>query len=142
MFGRRQKDSPYSGVIAIFISRILEGKNPQILGDGQQSRDFTYIDDVIRGNILAGKSSASAGKVLNLAAGKPISLIDLTNLMIDISGQKDLQIEYGPIRTGDILHSYGDITQAKDILGFEAEYDALSGFKKYFTYFKDKFYPE
>jgi nucleoside-diphosphate-sugar epimerase len=142
VFGRRQKDSPYSGVIAIFISCILEGKNPVIFGDGQQSRDFTYIKDVIRANILAGQSQASAGKVLNIAAGKPISLIDLTNLMIDLSGHKNLQIEYGPIRTGDILHSYGDIAQAKDILGFEAEFDAVSGFKEYFSYFKNKFYPE
>jgi nucleoside-diphosphate-sugar epimerase len=142
VFGPRQKDSPYSGVIAIFISQIFEGKNPVIFGNGSQSRDFTYIDDVVRVNILAGNSTEAAGKVLNAAAGKPIELKKLTEIMIKASGRENIQIEYGPARTGDILHSYGDITQAKDILGFEAKFDAVSGFQTYFEYFKKKYYPD
>ncbi len=137
VFGQRQKDSPYSGVIAIFIARILEGKNLLIFGDGNQSRDFTYVKDVINGNILAAESKEAAGKVMNIAAGKPISLNELTKIMIELSGKKGIEIQHGPIRTGDILHSYGDITLAKKILGFEAKYDAVSGFKEYLNYYKN-----
>ena len=141
VFGPHQKDSTYSGVIAIFISRIFGGKNPIIFGNGKQSRDFTYVKDVIKANILAGLSKNSGGQVLNIASGKPIDLNTLTQLMIDESGQQGLSIEYGPVRNGDILHSFGDISKAKEILNFKAEYDAVSGFKEYLTYYKAKFYP-
>jgi nucleoside-diphosphate-sugar epimerase len=142
VFGPRQKDSPYSGVIAIFISRIFEGKNPRIFGDGTQSRDFTYVKDVVRANVMASQSKEAAGKVMNIAAGKPIELNELTQIMIDNTGQTHLNIEHGPVRAGDILHSYGDMNRAKEILGYEAEYDAVSGFKEYLHYFRDKFYPD
>lgn len=141
VFGPRQKDSTYSGVMAIFLARIFEGKNPVILGDGTQSRDFTYVKDVVRANILAGLSKNTGGQVLNIAAGKPIDLNVLTKLMIDESGQKNLSIEYGPVRNGDILHSFGDISKAKELLNFDAEYDAVSGLKEYLAYYKAKFYP-
>lgn len=134
VFGPRQKDSPYSGVMAIFLNRILEEKNPIIFGDGSQSRDFTYIKDVIHANILAGNSKQAAGEVLNIASGQPIKLTKLTQIMIDSADKADmLTIEYGPERTGDIKHSYGDITKAKTILNFTASYDAVSGFKEYFN---------
>ncbi|MHA1522412.1 MAG: NAD-dependent epimerase/dehydratase family protein [Promethearchaeota archaeon] len=140
VFGPRQKDSTYSGVIAIFISRIFQHLNPIILGDGTQSRDFSYIKDVIKANLLAGLSKKSAGEVMNIAAGKPINLTDLTNLMIRESGVEGLSIEYGPKRKGDILHSFGDVSKAKEFLGFVAEYDAVTGFKEYLRYYKQKFY--
>jgi nucleoside-diphosphate-sugar epimerase len=130
VFGPRQKDSPYSGVIAIFLARIFEGKNPCIYGDGTQSRDFTYVKDVINANILAATTKRAAGQVMNAAAGKPISMNELTQIMIDESGQKGLKIEHGPVRTGDILHSFGDLTRAKEILGYEPKYDAVSGFRE------------
>ncbi|MCF2141404.1 MAG: NAD-dependent epimerase/dehydratase family protein [Candidatus Lokiarchaeota archaeon] len=136
VFGPRQKDSPYSGVIAIFIARIFEHKNPVIFGDGTQSRDFTYIKDVVRANLLAGLSQKAAGEVMNIAAGKPISLQELTEIMIRESGVDGLKIEYGPIRKGDILHSFGDIKKAQQILSYTAEYDVISGFQEYLNYYK------
>ena len=142
VFGPRQKDSPYSGVIAIFIGKIFEGKNPVIFGDGKQSRDFTYVKDVVRANILAGLSKKAAGQVMNIAAGKPIGMTDLTKIMIESSGQKGIEIEYGPVRTGDIEHSFGDISKAKDLIGYEAEYDAVSGFTEYLAYYKNKYHPD
>lgn len=142
VFGPRQRDSPYSGVIAIFIARIFEGKNPVIFGDGKQSRDFTYVKDVVRANMLAGLSKKAAGKAMNIAAGKPIELNKLTKIMIEASGQKGIEIEYGPVRTGDILHSYGDTSLAKETLDYEAEYDAVSGFQEYLKYYKERYYPD
>ncbi|UYP48032.1 GDP-mannose 4,6-dehydratase [Candidatus Lokiarchaeum ossiferum] len=139
VFGPRQKDSTYSGVIAIFLAQIFEGKNPIIFGDGKQSRDFTYVKDVVRANILAGLSKETAGKVLNIAAGKPIGLTELTKIMIQESGKKNIDIEYTSVRNGDILHSYGDMNLAKQLLGYEAQYDAVSGFKEYLDYYKAKF---
>jgi nucleoside-diphosphate-sugar epimerase len=128
VFGPRQKNSPYSGVIAIFLAKILRGENPMIFGDGTQSRDFTYVKDVIEANMLAGLSTKAAGQILNIAAGKPISMNELTQIMLKACGREDLTIEHGPIRTGDILHSYGDITKAQTILGYTAKFDAVSGF--------------
>lgn len=141
VFGPRQKDSTYSGVIAIFLSKIFAGENPVIFGDGLQSRDFTYIKDVIKANLLAGLSDKAAGEVINIAAGKPITLIELTQIMIDASGVSGLEIEYGPVRTGDIVHSYGDMAKAQTILDYTAEYDAVSGFHEYLAEFKKNMSP-
>lgn len=131
VFGPRQKDSPYSGVIAIFLSKILNGQNPVIFGDGTQSRDFTYVKDVITANILAAEVPEAAGKVFNIAAGKPISMTELTETMIKLCKKPNLKILYDKPRTGDILHSFGDLTLAKKILNFTPKYDAVSGFKAY-----------
>ncbi len=141
VFGPRQKDSPYIGVIAIFISNIFQDTNPTIFGDGTQSRDFTYIKDVVSANILAADAKKASGKVFNIAAGKPITMNELTRYIIKLSNKQNIKIEYGPKRAGDILHSYGDIQLAKDVLGFTPEYDALTGFKEYIEYFKKKYYP-
>ncbi|MHA1728146.1 MAG: SDR family NAD(P)-dependent oxidoreductase [Promethearchaeota archaeon] len=139
VFGKRQKDSPYSGVIAIFISKIFRGENPIIFGDGTQSRDFTYIKDVIRANIMAAESRETSGKAVNIAAGNPITLNKLTEEALKFCKREDLKIEYTSKRAGDILHSYGDVKLAKELLGFEAEYDAVTGFREYLKYFKEKY---
>jgi UDP-glucose 4-epimerase len=128
VFGPRQKNSPYSGVIAIFLAKILDGKNPIIFGDGTQSRDFTYVKDVVNANMLAALKPESAGKVMNIAAGNPISLTDLTKIMLKACKREDLTIEYTDVRKGDILNSFGDVSRAKQILGYSPRYDAKSGF--------------
>jgi len=124
------------------MAKIFEGEDPVIFGDGTQSRDFTYVKDVVKANILASKSKKAAGKVMNVASGNPIDLNELTKIMIEASGQKDINIQHGPERKGDIKHSYGDMSRAKELIGFEATYDAVSGFKKYLKYYRDKFYPD
>lgn len=93
-------------------------------------------------NILVAGSKKASGKVLNIAAGKPITLNELTKYIIKLSNKQNIKIEYGPKRAGDILHSYGDIQLAKELLGFTPKYDALTGFKEYIEYFKKKFYHE
>ncbi len=129
VFGSRQKDSPYSGVIAIFLAKILKGENPTIFGDGKQSRDFTYVKDVVRANLLAGTSAKAAGKAINVASGKPITMNELTRIMFKACGKEHLEILYADKRAGDILHSFADIALAKQALDFTPEYDAVSGFE-------------
>jgi nucleoside-diphosphate-sugar epimerase len=128
VFGPRQRDSPYSGVIAIFLSKIMQDINPTIFGDGEQSRDFTYVKDVVRANMLAATSKDAPGNAMNIASGKPITLNELTTIMMKACGKEHLAIEHTDLRPGDILHSYADTTLAKRLLGFEPEYDAVSGF--------------
>jgi len=140
VYGPRQQGSPYSGAIAIFISNIFNNKNITVFGDGTQTRDFTYIKDVIKVNLLAAESKKAAGKIINVGTGKPKSILDIINNMIEYSQQKGIQIEYGPIRDGDIQHSYGDISKAYDILGFKAEYNENRGFKEYIDYYRTKYY--
>ncbi|NMC04591.1 MAG: SDR family NAD(P)-dependent oxidoreductase [Candidatus Lokiarchaeota archaeon] len=129
VFGPRQKDSPYSGVIAIFLSKIMNNENPTIFGDGKQSRDFTYVKDVVRANMLAGVSAKAVGKAINVASGKPITMNDLTRIMFKVCKKDKLKILYTEKRTGDILHSYGDIKLAKEALDFVPQYDAVTGFE-------------
>ncbi|MEX2757029.1 MAG: SDR family NAD(P)-dependent oxidoreductase [Candidatus Sigynarchaeota archaeon] len=129
VFGSRQKDSPYSGVIAIFLAKIMKGENPTIFGDGKQSRDFTYVKDVVRANMLAATSVNAAGKAINVASGKPITLNELTGIMFKACKQDKLKIQYAAKRTGDILHSFADIAFAKKVLDFVPQYDAVSGFE-------------
>ncbi len=129
VFGPRQKDSPYSGVVAIFLAKILQGENPTIFGDGKQSRDFTYVKDVIRANMLAAVSAKAAGKAINVASGKPITMNELTRIMFKVCKQDKLKILYTDKRTGDILHSFADIKLAKETLDFVPQYDAVSGFE-------------
>lgn len=129
VFGNRQKDSPYSGVIAIFLSKILRGESPVIFGDGEQSRDFTYVKDVVEANILAATSKSAPGHAINIASGNPITVNELTRAMITACGKDGLPVQHAGTRAGDILHSYGDTRRAADLLGFSPAFDALSGFK-------------
>ncbi|MFX1396122.1 MAG: NAD-dependent epimerase/dehydratase family protein [Promethearchaeota archaeon] len=138
VFGPRQKDSPYSGVIAIWLGRILRDKNLIVFGDGTNTRDFTYIKDVVQANILAGKHPAE-GKIMNISCNNPISLTNLAKLMLRITNKKNLQIEYTDPRPGDIMHSYGDISLAKESINFNPEYDQEKGLREYFTWYKQKY---
>lgn len=138
VFGPRQRNSPYSGVIAIFLAKIMDGESPIIFGDGTQTRDFTYVKDVIQANILAATSEKSPGKIINVAAGAPISLNDLTKAMLTACQREDLKILYEGVRTGDILHSFGDISLSKELLGYTPQFTPLSGLTDLITRFKNK----
>jgi len=134
VFGPRQRDSPYSGVIAIWFGRIARGEPLQVFGDGTQTRDFIYVKDVVNANLIAAVVPESAGKVFNIAAGSPITVDELANTMLEITGHPDLEIQHVPIRPGDILHSYGDITSATEILHYEPQFTVKSGLEDYLTY--------
>jgi UDP-glucose 4-epimerase len=111
--------SMYSGVLAIFISRMLRGEQPTILGDGEQSRDFTYIDNVVSANLLACAAPAEqvAGKAFNCATGERVTLNHTYSVLQKLIGFEK-RPAYGPQRTGDIKHSLADISLAKQHLGY------------------------
>jgi nucleoside-diphosphate-sugar epimerase len=121
IFGPRQSfTSPYSGVIARFCSGMLRGETPVIFGDGQQSRDFTYVSDVITANLLAAGAAPErvAGRVFNIATGQSVTLLQLVAELNRLTGQQ-LQPRFEPPRPGDVRSSRADISAARRHLGFE-----------------------
>ncbi|MFX1279844.1 MAG: SDR family oxidoreductase [Promethearchaeota archaeon] len=138
VYGPRQQDSPYSGVIAIWLGMILSNRDLVIYGNGKQSRDFTYVKDVVQANILAAENDIS-GEILNLGLGSPIALEQLANLMLKMTNRRDLKIIYQDPRPGDILHSYADITKANKLLNFQPKYSQEEGLRDYFEWYSKKY---
>jgi nucleoside-diphosphate-sugar epimerase len=120
VFGPRQDpSSQYSGVISRFISDLLSTKRPTIYGDGEQSRDFTYIDNVVDANMRAAETDKGIGQVINIANGQRITLNQLLDELKSLTGKGEMQADYQPARSGDVRHSLADITRARELLGFE-----------------------
>jgi UDP-glucose 4-epimerase len=128
VFGPRQDPtSKYAAVIPLFITAMLKNQSPTIYGDGLQSRDFTYIDNVVHGNLLAAKApSRAAGQVMNLATGGNINLVQLIAKINALLGT-DIQPVLAPERAGDIKHSQASIERAGDLLGYEPIVDFDTG---------------
>ena len=130
VFGPRQDpNSTYAAVIPKFITLMLRGDAPPIYGDGKQSRDFTYIDNVVQGNLLACTAMRAAGETINLAQGGRVVLNDLVEKLNALLGT-DLPPRYGAERAGDILHSRADIGKAGELLGFEPIVDFDEGLRR------------
>ena len=132
IFGPRQAaDSPYSGVIAQFIYKMLAGETPIINGDGLVSRDFTYVDNAVQANLLAclAPSEFANGRVFNVGTGKTHTLNELYSALAQILGFKAAP-NYGPTRPGDILHSQADIRRAEGELGYVPKIDFYAGLEK------------
>jgi nucleoside-diphosphate-sugar epimerase len=132
VFGPHQDpSSPYSGVLARFITLMLRGEQPTIFGDGEQSRDFTYIDNVVEGNLLACHAPAqkAAGQVFNLATGCRITLNETFKALQSLTSYSG-QPEYEPERGGDIKHSLADITKAQAALGYTPKVNFEEGLRR------------
>jgi UDP-glucose 4-epimerase len=130
VFGRRQDPkSAYAAVIPKFITLMLEGKRPMIYGDGTQSRDFTYIDNVVHGNLLASTAENAPGQTINLATGGQVVLNELVDKLNDILGT-DLPPIHAEPRAGDIRHSKAGINKARELLGFEPIVDFEDGLRR------------
>lgn len=131
IFGPRQNPlSPYAAAISKFAQVLGEGKRPTIFGDGTQTRDFTYIDNVVYANLLAASSDrALAGEVINIGTGKRISLLDVLSNMGRILGVDSTPIP-GPPRAGDVRDSVADISRAREILGYEPIVDFATGLER------------
>jgi len=132
VFGPRQDpSSPYSGVLAKFITLMLNGEQPTIYGDGEQSRDFTYIDNVVDANLLAcsAPSAQVAGKMFNVATGRRVTLNETFHLLQRLTGYSGTPI-YAPERGGDIKHSLADITLAQQHLGYQSKVDFEDGLRQ------------
>lgn len=127
VYGPRQKYGPYSGVIPIFITRLLNDLPPVILGDGEQVRDFTYVEDVVEANLLCLARRVSPGEVLNIAGGRMTTIKQLAALLAELMGRPQIQPEYAAARAGDIRASHADITRAKEALGYEPKVAPAQG---------------
>jgi len=135
VYGPRQKDSPYSGVISIWLGKIHRNEDLIIYGDGEQMRDFIFIKDVVAANLLAGMKKKIFGEILNIASNLPITINKLANIMRKVCGKENLKVQYTNPRLGDIEYSYGDISKAQEILNFEPKYNLESGLKEYYDWF-------
>jgi UDP-glucose 4-epimerase len=138
IFGPRQRaDSPYSGVIAIFAGLMLAGKAPKIFGDGLQSRDFTYVADVVQAlSKAANAENIISGNVYNIGAGRRITLLDLVAALNRELGT-DLTPTHGPERAGDIRHSRADISRARRDLSYEPSVSFEEGLKKTLQWYRE-----
>ncbi len=138
VFGPRQDPtSQYAAVIPLFVTAMLDDRPPTVFGDGGQSRDFTYIDNVVHGNLLACKApAAAAGEVINLACGDRTSLLELIAAINDILGT-DIQPVHTDPRPGDIRHSRADISKARRLLGFEPQVSFREGLERTIAWFRN-----
>jgi len=136
VYGPRQDPhSEYAAVIPRFVSRILKGEPPIIYGDGQQTRDFTFVKDVVNANILAMKSDATG--VYNIASGRRISIQELATLITRLTGRdRDVEPVFDKPRKGDVRHSLADISRARADMGYKPEYSLERGLEETIRWFK------
>ena len=136
VFGARQNpDSQYAAVIPRFIIACLKGEPLPVYGDGLQSRDFTYVDNVVHGNILAMTAPDVAGKVINVANGSRTTLLQLITYLEAFTGQR-VEVQFLPARAGDVRHSQADVSRAKALLGFEPLVDVEQGLRRTLAYYE------
>lgn len=134
VYGPRQGSKGEGGVVSIFLKNIVNGKSLQVFGDGEQTRDFIYVRDVVAANLAALHRGDNA--VFNIGTGEPVSVNELVAALNRQTGLKPL-VEYGPARPGDILHSYYNNSLARHVLGWEPRYDLYQGLKETLAYYED-----
>jgi UDP-glucose 4-epimerase len=136
VFGPRQDpNGEYSAVIPKFVVAMLAGKQPTIFGDGLQSRDFTYVENVVQGNLAAAEAPAAAGRILNVACGRQYNLLDLIASINRVLGTQ-IKPVFKPARAGDVRESLADISTARDILGYEPTIDFDEGLRRSIDYYR------
>jgi UDP-glucose 4-epimerase len=137
IFGPRQRaDSPYSGVIALFIAALVEGRTPTVFGDGLQSRDFTYVANAVQALIKAGEAPGVSGRVYNIGTGASITLLDLLDALNRLLGTK-VTPQHQPPRPGDVRYSRADISRARHDLGYEPDVSFEEGLKRTLRWYRE-----
>ncbi|HEY6268198.1 MAG TPA: SDR family oxidoreductase [Candidatus Acidoferrum sp.] len=137
IFGPRQDpSSPYSGVLAKFCTAFLEDTPPLVFGDGEQTRDFTYVENAVQANLLACKAPTVSGKVFNVGVGGRVSLNAVLRELSKITG-KTLEAKYDSPRDGDIRDSQADISQAKELLGYDPQVTFEDGLARTFEWYRE-----
>jgi UDP-glucose 4-epimerase len=129
VYGPRQSMNAYSGVITIFINKVKQKEPLTIYGDGSQTRDFVNVRDIVDGILASMKTNKTDGEVFNIGSGKPTSINDLAKAVLEL-GNVDLEIKYEKYRTGDIKHSFADITKARKLLGYEPKVSLRDGLRE------------
>jgi UDP-glucose 4-epimerase len=136
VFGPRQDaNSPYSAVIPLFVTALLQGRRPIIYGDGTQSRDFTYVGNVVQGNLLAARAAGVSGRVLNIAMGQSTNLLELLSRLQQLLGTS-IQPLFEPARPGDVHDSLADITLARRLLGYAPTISFEEGLRLSLDYYR------
>lgn len=139
IFGPRQDpDSPYAAVIPIFVNLLLQEKRPSIFGDGQQTRDFTFVDNVVEANLLAARTPGISGRVFNVGTGKPRTVLEMLQQICGLL-DKPFDPQFSPERLGDVRHSSADITALERDLGFWEKSSFEEGLKVTVEYYQNQF---
>jgi len=128
--------SQYAAAIPAFVTAILRDQPPTVYGDGEQSRDFTYIDNVVQANLLAARADKTNGQVINIACGQKITVNAIIDLINSLTG-KSVKARYVPPRPGDVKHSLADIQNAKSLIGYEPVVQFQEGLEKAITWYRD-----
>jgi len=137
VFGPRQDpNSHYAAVIPLFIMALLEEKRPTLFGDGQQSRDFSYVSNVVNANLLASQSKGAIGQIFNIACQRQHSLLDLLNILNDLLGS-NIEPMVAPPRAGDIKHSLADIGKARHLMGYEPKIGFHEGLARTVLWYRE-----
>jgi nucleoside-diphosphate-sugar epimerase len=136
IFGPRQDpDSPYSGVLSRFSTAFLDSTPPVVFGDGEQTRDFTYVENAVQANILACEAPSASGRTFNIGTGHAVSLNQVLQMLQKASGKK-LETKYEPAREGDIRDSLADIRLAKEVLDYEPTVLFEEGLERTYTWYQ------
>ncbi len=130
VYGPRQTCSKYSGVTTIFVNQLLQNKSPIIFGDGKQTRDFVYVEDVVNANMLALSKKEAAGEVFNVATNKATTINTLVSNLQEVMNKKDLKPIHKAPRRGDIRHSCASIEKAREILEYKPKFSLKKGLAK------------
>ncbi|HYY58751.1 MAG TPA: SDR family oxidoreductase [Pyrinomonadaceae bacterium] len=137
VFGPRQDpSSQYSGVISRFISALMSGERPIIYGDGEHSRDFTYVANVVEANMRASQSTQAVGQIINIANGQRTTLNELLSVLKNLTGRTHVEPEHREARVGDVRHSLADITRARGLLGYEPRVGLEEGLRSTIEWWK------
>jgi nucleoside-diphosphate-sugar epimerase len=137
IFGPRQDPkSQYAAVIPIFVSHLMAGTPPSIFGDGEQSRDFTHVENVIEANILASRCEKARGQTINIACGSRYTLNDLFNQMRSIIGSS-IEPRYAESRAGDVKHSHADISAAEELIGYRVAVPFAEGLRRTIAWYRE-----
>jgi len=137
VFGPHQDPtSQYAAAIPAFVTAILKEKPPTVFGDGLQSRDFTYVDNVVEANLLAARAKNTDGEVINIACGQAVTVNETIDIINELLG-KDIKPKYDPPRPGDVKHSLSDITLAKKIIGYQPKIQFKQGLQKAIDWYRN-----
>ncbi len=137
VFGPHQDPtSQYAAAIPAFVMAILKDEPPTIFGDGEQTRDFTYVDNVVEANLLAARVKHTAGEVVNIACGRAVTVNEIIDMINDLVG-KNIKPVYDPPRPGDVKHSLADVTLAKKTIGFEPTMPFKQGLQLAIDWYRD-----
>jgi nucleoside-diphosphate-sugar epimerase len=137
VFGPRQNPSShYSGVISRFVDALMAGNTPVIYGDGETSRDFTFVANIVNANIKAAQTDQGIGQVMNVANGERITLNELLEVLKRITGKENVKADYHPERAGDVKHSQADVARAKEWLDYKKLVDLEEGLTKTIDWWK------